>query len=250
MVAKLTQGNYSIGEISLIKDMVKAMEIYGDSEDKEAESEKADKLHQQQQQQQHSTVDHLTPDFANLNTNENSTFSAHYPSSTHSTPAASSGRSTPRPAISSSAHNPDDIAPNMSERETELRKKQKKKGGLSKEQQAEMDKYEQERKRVRQERVDMLTKKLIERLSLWTETDMADAVTIAFQEKNRYEAENLKMESFGIELLHTVGTTYIAKASIFMRSKNFLGIGGFFGRMKEKGTIAKEAWNTISSVLG
>ena len=49
----------------------------------------------------------------------------------------------------------------------------------------------------------MLTEELIMRLSIWTETDKSTALTQAFNEKIKLEAENLKMESFGVDILHS-----------------------------------------------
>jgi len=102
---------------------------------------------------------------------------------------------------------------------------------------------------VRQERVDTLAKKLVDRISIWTETDKGPDVTRAFQEKTRLEVENLKMESFGLDILHAIGATYMSKATALLKSQKFLGIGGFFSRLKDKGTLAKETWNTISSAI-
>lgn len=137
----------------------------------------------------------------------------------------------------------------QSEEEKELRKKEKKKGGLSKEQREQLAAYEKERARVRQERVDTLARKLIDRISVWTETDKGADVTKAFQEKTRLEVENLKMESFGLDILHAIGSVYLSKATALLKSQKFLGIGGFFSRMKDKGTLVKETWNTISSAI-
>jgi hypothetical protein len=106
-----------------------------------------------------------------------------------------------------------------------------------------------ERRKVRDERVNTLAKKLVDRVSIWTETDKGPDVTRAFQEKVKEEVENLKMESFGLEILHAVGSTYVQKATSFLKSQKFLGISGFFSRLKDKGTLAKETWNTISSAL-
>jgi hypothetical protein len=140
-------------------------------------------------------------------------------------------------------------AAGLTEEEKELRKKEKKKGGLSKAQREELLAYEKERARVRQERVDTLAKKLVDRISIWTETDKGPDVTKAFQEKTRLEVENLKMESFGLDILHAIGQTYMQKATALLKSQKFLGIGGFFSRLKDKGTLAKETWNTISSAI-
>ncbi|ODV92311.1 hypothetical protein CANCADRAFT_48100 [Tortispora caseinolytica NRRL Y-17796] len=124
-----------------------------------------------------------------------------------------------------------------------------KKSGFSKDQKAELKKYEEQRKEARNQRVADLCKKLIERLSVWTETDKSDDITNAFIEKQRLEAENLKMESFGLELLHTIGSVYTTKGTTFLKSQKFLGISGFFSKVKEKGSVAKDTWGTINSAI-
>ncbi|KAF1934061.1 DnaJ-domain-containing protein [Didymella exigua CBS 183.55] len=180
------------------------------------------------------------------------------------TPAAaaaagsSSGASTPkprgipiRPAIMDKTEEDARMeAANMTDAEKELRNKEKnKKGGLTKEQREELAAYEMERKKIRDERVANLSKKLIERISLWTETDKATDVTKAFKDKIALEIENLKMESFGLEILHAIGTTYLMKASSFLKSQKFLGISGFFSRIKDKGTLVKDTWSTMSAAI-
>lgn len=140
-------------------------------------------------------------------------------------------------------------AAGVTDAEKELREKQKKKGGLTKEQREELAAYELERKRIRDERVQTLAKKLIDRISIWTETDKGADVTTAFKEKTQLEIENLKMESFGLEILHAVGATYLSKATSFIKSQKFLGISGFFSRVKDKGTLVKETWNTMSAAI-
>ncbi|KAL7620617.1 DnaJ-like protein [Parahypoxylon ruwenzoriense] len=167
----------------------------------------------------------------------------------------SSGTSTPsrhaipiRPALMDRPSDEAQLA-KQAEDENELRKKEKKKGGLTKEQREQLAAYEKERARVRQERVDTLARKLVDRISVWTETDKGSDVTRAFQEKTRLEVENLKMESFGLDILHAIGAVYLSKSTALLKSQKFLGIGGFFSRMKDKGTLVKETWNTISSAI-
>lgn len=140
-------------------------------------------------------------------------------------------------------------AAGLSPEEKELRKREKKKGGLTKEQQDRLAAYEQERKKAREERVNTLASKLVDKISVWTETDKSLDVTHAFEEKIRLEVENLKMESFGLEILHAIGATYVQKATSFLKSQKFLGISGFFSRLKDKGTLAKETWTTISTAI-
>ncbi|KAL2018736.1 hypothetical protein VTK56DRAFT_442 [Thermocarpiscus australiensis] len=129
------------------------------------------------------------------------------------------------------------------------RKEKKSKSGLTKEQREKLAAYERERARIRQERVDTLARKLLDRISVWTETDKGKDVTAAFQEKTRLEVEDLKMESFGIDILHAIGATYISKGTALLRSQKFFGMGGFLSRLKDKGTLVKDTWNTISSAI-
>ncbi|KAJ4293136.1 DnaJ-like protein [Kalmusia sp. IMI 367209] len=172
--------------------------------------------------------------------------------------ASSSGTSTPRPgrgipiraAIMDKSEEEARLeAAGVTDAEKELREKQKKKGGLTKEQREELAAYELERKRIRDERVQTLAKKLVDRISVWTETDKGADVTNAFKEKTKLEIENLKMESFGLEILHAIGATYLSKATSFIKSQKFLGISGFFSRVKDKGTLVKETWNTMSAAI-
>ncbi|KAG9224062.1 hypothetical protein CCMSSC00406_0010195 [Pleurotus cornucopiae] len=52
-----------------------------------------------------------------------------------------------------------------------------------------------------------------------------------------------------VQLLHTIGHVYMMKATSFLKSRKFLGIPGFFSRLKEKGTLAKDVWGVIGSAL-
>lgn len=172
------------------------------------------------------------------------------------TPTSSSGTSTPRRGIPTRQMIMDKSeedarleAAGISQEERDLRKKEKKKGGLTKEQREQLAEYELERKKIRDERVETLSKKLIDRISVWTETDKGKATTKAFEDKTKYEVENLKMESFGIEILHAVGQTYLQKATALIKSQKLMGLPGFFSRLKDKGTMAKDTWNTISSAI-
>jgi hypothetical protein len=230
-----------IGEISLMKDMTTTMDITMEQMDEEELGiSTEEKLHLREDDEKVTATgsdDKPTP-----------MASTEHPS------GKSSGTSTPRRYLGQQAimDKSDEEARmeaiGLSHEEKELRKKEKKKG-LSKEQQERLAAFELERRKAREERVETLSRKLIDRLSVWTETDKRAAVTNAFQEKIRLEVENLKMESFGLEILHAIGTTYLQKATSFLKSQKFLGVSGFFSRLKDKGTLVKETWNTISSAI-
>lgn len=233
-----------IGEISLMKDLTATMDITMEQMEEDqlaASAEEKLNIHDQQTKAGTSTsetpsgaadADHKGPKGTETGTHTPS----HYPS----------GQQT---IMDKSEEEARMEAAGLSAEEKELRKKQKKKGGLTKEQQEKLAAYEEERRKARDERVHTLASKLVDRVSVWTETDKGPDVTHAFEEKIRHEVENLKMESFGLEILHAVGTIYVQKGTSFLKSQKFLGISGFFSRLKDKGNLAKETWGTISTAI-
>ena len=103
----------------------------------------------------------------------------------------------------------------------------RKKNKLTPEQKKKLQELEEERRKNMEERIDTLTKKLIERLRPFVEAkrpgDKDDPETKLFEEKIKREADDLKLESFGVEVCvvhlphirvfsqtssHTVASTY------------------------------------------
>ncbi|MCJ1463730.1 hypothetical protein MMC07_002339 [Pseudocyphellaria aurata] len=256
-----------IGELSLMKDLKKTMDITTKQMEEEEALKSADnRIHVNEKGSSSNTTDAKSPQpapipddppppYADIEADTKSDLKSSDlkpPVSDSSLPA--SGASTPRRNFGQHAimdKSEEDArmdAAGLTAEEKELRRKEKKKGH-SREQREQLAAFEAERKRIRDERVETLAKKLLDRISIWTETDKGPDVTKAFQEKTRLEVENLKMESFGLEILHAIGITYLQKATSYLKSQKLLGISGFFSRLKDKGTLVKETWNTISTAI-
>lgn len=261
-----------IGEITLMKDLTHTMEVTQEQmEEEELAKSAEEKLNVQEKEGTTSasassttgaafgttapgasTTDPTPPPYVSGAASEASASSLNVPPTEK---ASTSGTSTPtrrnygqQAIMETSEEDARMDAAGLTQEEKDLQKK-KKKGGLTKEQRERLEAYEAERRKAREDRVNTLSKKLVDRISIWTETEKGAEVTAAFQEKTRLEVENLKMESFGLEILHAVGTTYLQKSTSFLKSQKFLGISGFFSRLKDKGTLAKETWNTISTAI-
>lgn len=75
---------------------------------------------------------------------------------------------------------------------------------LTPEQKKKLEEMEAQRKKAMEERVETLTKQLIERLRPFVDAqhpgERNDPETLAFEEKMRKEAEDMKLESFGVEV--------------------------------------------------
>ncbi|CAK5283139.1 unnamed protein product [Mycena citricolor] len=176
--------------------------------------------------------------------------------STLSSGSATPVRSTPTTPSASNETSPSSLTVH-SEAESPLppskESKDKKRSKITPEQKQKLRDQETERQRVMEERVTSLTTKMIERLRPFVEAkhpgEKDDPETKAFEEKMRREAEDLKLESFGVELLHAIGGVYMMKATSFMKSKKFLGIPGFFSRLKEKSDLVKDVFGVIGSAL-
>lgn len=125
--------------------------------------------------------------------------------------------------------------------------KKDKRSKLTSEQKQKLQDLEVERRKNMEERIETLSKKLIDRLRPFVEAKNPgahdDPETKAFEERMKREADDLKLESFGVEvcslfdpviympvdltmfkLLHTIGNVYIMKASTFMKSKKLFGM--------------------------
>ena len=99
---------------------------------------------------------------------------------------------------------------------------------MTAEQRAKLEELDAERRKAMETRIADLTQKLIERLRPFVEAKQPgnkdDPETVAFEGRIKREADDLKLESFGVELLHAIGTVYMMKGSSFMKSRKFLGM--------------------------
>ncbi|ODQ68647.1 DnaJ-domain-containing protein [Nadsonia fulvescens var. elongata DSM 6958] len=227
-----------IGEISLLNDLNKTEEIV--TRDESEASENTAPVTE-------TSVSHVTDtDSTPAASSPDSSVPLHAASTDASSTSASDTAHVQKPSSGDGVAATSD---STAKSHKEDKKKKKTRFGMTEEQYEELKKHEAERKLVLDERVEQLAKKLIDRISVWTETNRSADVTKSFEEKIIYEANELKMESFGIQILHTIGNTYTLKAQTLLKSQRLFGVPSLFSKMKQKGGRAKSTWNTISSAL-
>ncbi|GJJ68505.1 hypothetical protein EMPS_00851 [Entomortierella parvispora] len=127
-------------------------------------------------------------------------------------------------------------------------------GDLSPEEKAKRDASVTETKdkardEARQARVDKLVQNLIHKLSIYTDGPCDYNAAKAYQEMIRLEAEELKAESYGVELLHAIGFTYTLKAKQYLGKNEMLGLGSWFHGVREKGHILSETVSTLRAAM-
>lgn len=126
---------------------------------------------------------------------------------------------------------------------------------ITPEQRQKLEEFEKEKSEKEKKRIEELTEKLKDRIRPFVEARNPgapdDSETEIFTKRMKEEAEDLKLESFGVELLHTIGTVYITKSNTWLKTKrgNFLGMPGFWNRLKERGGMIKETWNVMGSAM-
>ncbi|POW12519.1 hypothetical protein PSHT_08070, partial [Puccinia striiformis] len=244
-----------IGEISLGKDIGKAFETNTTEEERETM-----KAEWSAKQQANSATHHPTATQHDLDTSVAPSSPKNTTPDLRRSPSLTPGSGIqPSPAnattsttlASSSSHPPASTAPPTSTTTPAVKPKQ------TPEQKAEAEKYEKQRKEDTINRVNDLTKNLLERIRPLVEAakpgEPGDPETERFTNGIKMEAEDLKLESFGVELLRLIGTVYFTKASTYIklhRSKspfaNFLGLPGFYENTKQKGKMIKEAWGMLT----
>lgn len=105
---------------------------------------------------------------------------------------------------------PSSPSPSTQEKEKERQREvARKRNKISQEQKEKLREQERERRKVMEARVTMLTTKMIERLRPFVEAkhpgEKDDPETAAFEKKMKREADDLKLESFGVEVSVCLG---------------------------------------------
>jgi hypothetical protein len=115
------------------------------------------------------------------------------------------------------------------------------KKSVNKEQMEKMQKQQQER-------IDKLAETLKLKLGMFTESVGDQQAIQAFQDQIKLEADKLKNESYGIELLHSIGGVYSLKAKHYLGLKGG-GMPSMFIGFKQKKHIVKELWTTVKVAM-
>ncbi|ODN01711.1 putative J domain-containing protein C3E7.11c [Orchesella cincta] len=102
------------------------------------------------------------------------------------------------------------------------------------------------KKKVREERVILLAEKLVKKLNVYIESGPDN-----FRKFIADEAEELKVQSYGVQLLHSIGYIYSVKASEYISKYNddIFSTPSFVHRMRLKGRTFTETFNTVKSAV-
>ncbi|KAG7661701.1 CAJ1 [[Candida] subhashii] len=135
----------------------------------------------------------------------------------------------------------------MSELTSENIKKRKSK--MTKEQREAMTKRFEEAKIAKQKRIDELAKSLLSRIESYESSEKnADAME-QFTRKLQTEFEDMKIESFGIQLLHLIGKIYSNKGSATIKASKTFGVSKIFTSVKSKTETVKNGYSILKTAM-
>ncbi|CAK5278241.1 unnamed protein product, partial [Mycena citricolor] len=110
-----------------------------------------------------------------------------------------------------------------------------------------------EKAKVREERIKKLVENLERKLSIFTESATGPNdpdVLSSWRTISALEADQLKQESYGVELLQAIGFVYVSKAKAHLAtSQTFLGVGGWLHNVQGKYHVFSETVSTLRSAI-
>ncbi|KIM37419.1 hypothetical protein M413DRAFT_77118 [Hebeloma cylindrosporum] len=106
---------------------------------------------------------------------------------------------------------------------------------------------------ARAERVNKLVSNLEHKLSIFTESATGPNdpdVSGSWRTICQLEADELKRESYGVELLQTIGFVYVSKAKHHLATnQSFLGVGGWLHNVQGKYHVFSETVSTLRAAI-
>ncbi|KAI0804553.1 DnaJ-domain-containing protein [Irpex lacteus] len=114
-------------------------------------------------------------------------------------------------------------------------------------------KAQAEKAAARAERVGKLVENLERKLGIFAESASGPndpEVTKSYRQICALEAEDLKGESYGVDLLQAIGFVYVAKSKHFLASNQTLfGVGGWLHNVQGKYHVFSETVSTLRSAM-
>lgn len=110
-----------------------------------------------------------------------------------------------------------------------------------------------EKATAREERVKALVEHLERKLGIFAESASSSndsQVMSSFRQICQIDAQVLKTESYGVELLQTIGFVYVSKAKHHLAtSHTFLGVGGWLHNVQGKYHVFSETVSTLRAAI-
>lgn len=127
--------------------------------------------------------------------------------------------------------------------------KKKKKQKMTKEKREEILKLQEEARQVKLKRVQDLAKDLLIRIENYETAKHNKEALDTFVRKLNTEFEDMKIESFGIQMLHLIGKIYTEQAHAAISASKTFGVSKIFTSVKHKTDSVKNGYSIIKTAV-
>lgn len=125
----------------------------------------------------------------------------------------------------------------------------KRKQKLTQKKREEILRLHEEEKKAKAERVKKLAEILLSRIEKYRSASSNPEALNQFRTKLNIELDDLKTESFGLQLLHLIGKTYVTKANATIHSLKTFGLSKIVSSVKSKSTAFKNGYNILKTAV-
>ncbi|KAK6461859.1 DnaJ-domain-containing protein [Scheffersomyces coipomensis] len=135
--------------------------------------------------------------------------------------------------------------PELTSEELEKKKHAK----ITKEKREKIAAMQEETRLAKIEKVNKLAANLLSKIEKYESVVTTPSALEQFTLKLRQEFEDLKIESFGIELLHLIGKIYTTQANATINSSKTFGVSKIFSSAKSTATTVKNGYSILKSAV-
>lgn len=134
-----------------------------------------------------------------------------------------------------------------SDASAEINKRKKHK--VSAEQQEKIHQYMEESRIKKEKRIDDLAEKLTAKVTQYQQSVANKDALAQFEAKLRVSFEDLKVESFGIQLLHLIGKAYLEQAHATIAASKTFGVSKIYTSVKSKSSRVKGGFLIVKTAM-
>ncbi|CUM64449.1 uncharacterized protein PRCAT00002053001 [Priceomyces carsonii] len=127
--------------------------------------------------------------------------------------------------------------------------KKKSKQKITKKQREEMLRLHEEAQKEKAERVKTLSENLLLRIEKYKSVKADNFALTQFKAKLDQELEDMKIESFGIQLLHLIGKIYINQANATTHACKTFGVSKIYTTVKSKTNSFKNGFEILKTAV-
>ncbi|KAI5954975.1 CAJ1 [Candida jiufengensis] len=232
-----------IGELGMFNDITKSAEVMFDEENEEGsgsiDGENINFVNGTPQ-----SASSNTSTTSGLNKNEdNSTFKT---TTTESTTKDDLSSKVDSLAVSEKNNNHiNSSSKNITTEELKKKRKQK----MTKEQRDEIIRIQEESKKIKQKRIKELSEKLMERIEKYRSSATNPEGLKKFTHTLNQEFDDMKIESFGIQLLQLIGKIYTNQANATISASKTFGVSKIFTSVKSSTETVKNGYSILKTAL-